>query len=540
MSQSILRGTMMLTGARYLTKTLGLLYVIPFHFLVGEAGGALYAYAYNPYQIFLALSVLGIPMAMAKFVSKYNALEDYATKEAMFKSGLFLLLGTGFLAFLVMFFSAEWLAQLFVPDDGDFANSISDVTFVIKMVSFALLLVGPMSLLRGYFQGHGSMGPSAISIVVEQIARIIFLLAGAFVVIHIFDGTITFAVGLAAFAAFIGALISSLLLASIYKKRKPLIEKEYKVSANSTPSLTHKQMYGELFSYAGPFVLVGVATPLYQMVDQLTFNRAMANIGLADVSESLLSVIILYGHKLIIIPVTLGIGLAAALLPSITHAFTQNNHQLYQRYISQAFNIVMLLIFPAAVGLSILSTEVYGVLYDIESISYAGPLLAYYAPVSLFFALFTVSSSMMQGIDRQNFTLISLAVGLLIKISLNVPFIYWLEAKGAVLATGLAVLAASSLNIVKLYKETRFEVKPLFKKSQLIVILTIVMGLAVFLIRWLVGLPFGDEPTKIKLSVQLFASVLIGGYVYLWLAYKTTLLRHLLGDRINRFSKFFI
>ncbi|WP_237718744.1 oligosaccharide flippase family protein [Alkalibacillus haloalkaliphilus] len=191
MSQSnILRGTMMLTGANYLSKVLGLLYVIPFFALVGDTGGTLYSYAYNPYQIFLTISSLGIPMAMSKFVAKYNALEDYRTKEVMFKSGLFIMFITGLISFLIMFLSAEWLARIFVPTD-EFSNSLSDVTFVIQMVSFALLIVAPMSIVRGYFQGHGSMGPSAISIVVEQIVRIVFLLAAGFVVLKIFDGTIT-------------------------------------------------------------------------------------------------------------------------------------------------------------------------------------------------------------------------------------------------------------------------------------------------------------------------------------------------------------
>ncbi|GAA0455768.1 polysaccharide biosynthesis protein [Alkalibacillus silvisoli] len=540
MSQSnILRGTMMLTGANYLSKILGLLYVIPFFALVGESGGALYSYAYNPYQIFLTISSLGIPMAMSKFVAKYNALEDYATKEAVFKSGLIFMFGTGIVTFLVMFFSAEWLAQIFVPADGDYSNSISDVTFVIQMVSFALLAVAPMSLVRGYFQGHGSMGPSAISIVIEQIVRIVFLLVGAFVVIKILDGSITMAVGIAAFAAFIGAIASSLILTSIYRKRRPEMKRQLRQSGK-TSDIPRRDLYQELLSYAGPFILVGLATPLYQIVDQMTFNRTMGNIGLADISEQLLSIMIVYGHKLVIIPVTLAIGLAMALLPSITHAFTQNNHQEYQSYISKSFQIVMLLIFPAAVGLSLLSSEAYGTLFDPEAISYAGPILAVYAPVSLFFALFTVSASMLQGVNKQNFTVISLFVGLLIKIVLNVPLITVLQAEGAVIATGLAVLTASILNIIKLYRETKFDLKPLFKISLLIIILTTIMAVTVLITRWLVGLPFSGEVTRFQLSVQLFVPVIIGAYSYLWMAYKTTLLERLLGERVRRFSKLFI
>ncbi|MET3682696.1 O-antigen/teichoic acid export membrane protein [Alkalibacillus flavidus] len=540
MSQSnIFKGTMMLTGANYLSKVLGLLYVIPFFALVGDAGGALYSYAYNPYQIFLTISSLGIPMAMSKFVAKYNALEDYQTKQTMFRSGLWFMVVTGVITFLIMFLTADWLAQLFVPESGNFQNSTSDVAFVIKMVSVALLVVAPMSLVRGYFQGHASMGPSAISIVIEQIVRIGFLLIAAFVVLRVFQGTMTLAVGLAAFAAFVGALASGATLLYIYRKKRPdLLRQVERSKPKETPA--KRDLYQELLSYAGPFILVGIATPLYQMIDQMTFNRAMANIGLADVSESLLSVIIVYGHKLVIIPVTLAIGLAMALLPSITEAYTQNDSQRYRQYISQSLQIVMLFIFPAAIGLSILSDEAYGTFYSIDSISYAGSILAVYAPVSLLFALFTVSASMLQGVNRQNFTLISLAVGLLIKLSLNVPLITWLEAEGAVLATGLGVMTAAFLNLAVLYRATQFELRPLFKKSLLVVILTAIMAIVVLISRYLVGLPFSGDMTKWQVSLQLFVPVIIGGYAYLWMVYKTTLLERLLGNRARRLSKFFI
>src|SRR5690625_5030953 len=184
--QNIFRGTMMLTGANFLSKFLGVIYVIPFYYLVVNAGGALYQYGYIPYMIFISISTLGIPLAMSKFVSKYHALGDHVTKESMYRTGMSLMLGTGFVAFAIMFLTADWLAGIIIPNQ-EMDNSADDVAFVIRMVSFALLILPMMSLTRGYFQGHGSMGPTAISVVVEQIARIIFLLTAAYIVIQVMD-----------------------------------------------------------------------------------------------------------------------------------------------------------------------------------------------------------------------------------------------------------------------------------------------------------------------------------------------------------------
>lgn len=297
----------------------------------------------------------------------------------------------------------------------------------------------------------------------------------------------------------------------------------------------------ELLSYAGPFVLVGVAIPLYQFIDTLTFNRAMAVAGLGEVSEQFLSVISLYGHKIVVIPITIATGLALASLPAVTQAFTTNDANSYHSYLQQTILNVFLFIFPAVVGIMILAEPLYGTFYSPEAAQdFAAPILAYYAPAALFFGLFTVTASILQGINRQNFTVISLLTGLVIKGSANAPMIIWLGPEGAVFATILAALAASGLNLWKIQRVTQFDQKKLFKKILLIVILSAIMGLIVLLVNYATGLVFGPEATKLKHVTQLLVSVVIGIYAYFWMAYKTTLLERLLGAKVKRFSKFFI
>ena len=46
----------------------------------------------------------------------------------------------------------------------------------------------------------------------------------------------------------------------------------------------------------------------------------------------------------------------------------------------------------------------------------------------------------MQGINEQRFTVLSLLVGLLIKLTLNIPLIQLMETQGAILATYWAML----------------------------------------------------------------------------------------------------
>ena len=432
---SMIRGTAIITGASMISKILGVLYVIPFNSMVGEEGVALFTYAYVPYSILLSISTVGIPLGMSKFISKYNSLGKFDVSKKMFNLSMVLMSITGLIAFLVMFFGADLFSNIVISDNR--SNSMgqsttpSDVSFVIKMVSFALLIIPSMSLVRGFFQGHESMAPTAVSQVVEQIVRIIFLLTSVYFILNLLNESLTLAVGLATFSAFVGAIASCIILFVYWKKHTS----SSKSLEKHEPSLRYKQpsalsLFQELFYYSSAFVLVGIATPLYQVIDQITFDRAMVHIGKGSISQIALGVINLNGHKLVIIPVTLAIGLSMAIIPSLTKAFLENNRDMMIEQINQSFQIILVIVIPAFVGLAVLHNEAYGAFYGINNIEVTGPLLAWYAPVSLFFSLFTVTSAILQGINRQRFTIVSLSIGLLLKASLNIPLIYMFGQKG--------------------------------------------------------------------------------------------------------------
>lgn len=533
---NIVRGTMLLTGATFLSKLLGMIYVIPFNALVGATGGTLFSLAYTPYNIFISVSTVGVPLAVSKFVSKYNAVGDYETGMRMFRTGMTLMVTTGIIAFLVLFFSADLLATGMITNENADELSRSDVAFVIKMVSFALILIPAMSIVRGFFQGYNSMGPTAISQVIEQIVRIFFILAGSFVIVNILNGSVIAAVGFSTFAAFLGAVASCLVLYIYWQKRKPYIDKQRKQQIYMY-DISTSDMFKELFRYAGPFVLVGLATPLYQLIDQFTFERAMVANGEGTIWSFSYSVVNFYGHKLVIIPVTIAIGLSLAILPAMTKAYTQNNKQLLKNQISQALQIVMFLILPAVSGLSLLSTEAYGALFGLEKIAISGELLAWYAPVGLFFGLFTVTSSILQGVNQQRFAVVSLSAGVLVKVLLNIQLIYMFGAKGAIFGTALAAGIATILNLWRIRLATHFSYKSLLKQTTLIIIFIAIMSGAIILGKYLLGMVVPNN--RIGMIITLISCVSLGGLVYLWLAYASTLLERVLGNRVRFLDKIF-
>src|SRR5690606_31225394 len=97
--------------AHYTSNILGLIYIFPFTAIVGQKGIALYSYGYLPYTVLLSLATLGVPLAVSKFVSKYNALGDYATGKRLFQSGILFMGMTGFVSFLILFLLAPVISS---------------------------------------------------------------------------------------------------------------------------------------------------------------------------------------------------------------------------------------------------------------------------------------------------------------------------------------------------------------------------------------------------------------------------------------------
>jgi len=536
MSSKLLRGTFILTLGTIISKVLGLFYVIPFYAIVDDYGTALYSYSYIPYTIFISVATAGVPLAVSKFIAKYNALGEYAVGRKLFKSGVAVMLATGIISFLVMYFTAPGLAEVVMDSSGDQNEKISaaDVATVIRAVSFALIVVPFMSLIRGFFQGHQSMGPSAVSQVVEQIVRIVFLLAGAFIVLNIMKGSMVTAVSVATFAAFIGALGSLAVLGWYWVKRKPHLD-ELLDEDKRTMDISLKDIYKEILLYAAPFVFVGIANPLFQFIDMMTFTRAMTSIGIAkDEAVSAFSVLNFQTHKLVIIPVSLATAFSLTLVPSITKAFTENDRKGMRRQLDQTFQVLMYLTVPAALGMALLAEPMFTVFYSNNDLG--TQVLMTYAPVAILFALYSVTAAILQGINEQRFTILSLLTGLLVKLSLNIPLVKLFETQGAVLATALGYTAAIVINMLVIKTFARYPMGFVARRITLIIVFSGLMA-GVTLAFYEVLVQFLSPAAKFQSIVLIAISAMVGAAVYFYLGFRTKLVDRLFGDRVTKIKR---
>ena len=214
-----LEGAIIATLAIFFTKFIGIVYVIPFYGIVGSQGGALYGYAYNIYNLFLIISSAGIPLAISKLASEYNALNKQKEKEYMFKITRKIILAFSIISFLICYIFAPQIASLIIGNvEG--GNTPEAIATVIRCVSFAILIVPMLAISRGYLQGHGYIRPASFSQVIEQIVRVIVILGGSYFVLNILDLSLTTAVGVAVFGACAGAIAAYVYLINKMNKVK--------------------------------------------------------------------------------------------------------------------------------------------------------------------------------------------------------------------------------------------------------------------------------------------------------------------------------
>ncbi|KPL59121.1 putative polysaccharide biosynthesis protein [Rossellomorea vietnamensis] len=531
MSSKLIRGTFILTLGTFISKFLGLFYVIPFDDLLKghEEGASLYQYGYVPYTIFLTVATAGVPLAVSKFVSKYNAIGEYAVGRKLFKSGLVLMTLTGVVSFLIMYAFAPIFAEMTIKSDEQ-VISVAQVTTVIRAVSFALIIIPFMSLIRGFFQGHQSMGPTAVSQVIEQIVRIVFLLGGIYVVLNIMEGTVTTAISVATFAAFVGGLASLGALIWYWFKRKPHLD-ELLEEDRGNEEISLKAMYKEIIAYSIPFIFVGLANPLFQLVDQITFNTAMADIGNAKVSDHAFAVLNFYTHKLVIIPVSLATAFSMTLIPLITTSYTSGDRKTMRRNIDQTFQILLFLTVPAALGLALLAEPMYTLFYHSDPLGTS--ILRSYAPVAILFALFAVTAAILQGIDEQKFTIFSLLVGLFLKLVLNIPLIRLFETQGAVLATTIGYVVAILINLYVIKKYARYQFRLILRRTMFIGALNAAMAVVV-LVLYSILVRFLSPETGFQSILLVAICGGVGALVYFYLSLRSKLADRLFGDKISK------
>lgn len=522
-STKMLQGSLIYTSGALISRVIGLLYVIPFNAMVGEEGQALYAIGYLPFIIMLNIATAGFPPAISKFTAKYNAMGEYKLSRKIFKASSWLMVLLGFISFVLLWVFAPFIATLAASN----AFTVEEVTTVIRAVSFGLIIIPSLSIIRGYFQGHGQMVPTSVSQLVEQLTRVIFLLVGVFVALYVFETDIVAAVSVATFAAFVGAAFGLLIMYWFWHKQRSEF-REMQLQDVGQVDLKTSTIFKDMLIAGIPFIVVAIALQLFQLVDMATFNRTMTEIGYGETTDAMYGMLFMQIPQLVMIPLALATGFQNSLVPSVTAAVTEGDKSAFKNILDDMFNVLLAILIPAVVGMIVLAEPIYGSFYGVNEVG--TQMMVAYAPMVLVLSLFSVSAAILQGMDRQWFAVKSFAVGFVFKAIFNVPLMMAFGWVGSVMATMVGFIIIVGLNFYVIKKHSGYSFSGVYKKALVICVMSLAMGAAVLIERYFLA-SFGIATTPV---MALAFCIPVGGLIYGALAYKTGMLEAILGNRLDR------
>jgi len=531
--QSFIESTVISTLSIIFIKILGMIYVIPFYAIVGVQGAALYAYAYNIYGLFLEIATAGIPNAMSKIINEFNTLKQQEAKIRAFQIGKRLLSFIAIISFIIMFVFASPIATLILGDLQG-GNTIQDVAFVIRCVSFSLLIFPFLSVSRGFLQGHKIIYVSSFSQVIEQVARVVFIIGGSYIALKWLRLDLTHVVGVSVFSAFVGGACA---LTYVWRK----LQKNKKEFYLDTPfekkdDVSNKEIYKKILKYAIPTIIISIAFSIYNNVDMILILRTMDYLGFpASEVEFISSGISTWASKISIIVTSIGLGMAPSLVASMVEAYTLKNYQEVNRKFNKALEITILITIPMCVGISLLSGSIWTLFYGYqEGFHHLGTLILAVCIFSpLFSNLYTICNYTLQSVNQFKMVYLSAITGIVTNAILDVPFMLLLDAMGlpaywgATFATivGFSVTVFIAMKVLK--KKFDFQYKGIISMLKKACVPLLTMIAVVVLMK--LFLPVSYE-SRMSCFIYLMVISLVGACAYFLVAYQMGLIHQVLGD----------
>jgi len=478
----MLRGTVWLTASNFISRLLGAAYIIPWYIWMGKHGAeanGLFTMGYNIYAWFLLISTAGVPVAVAKQVAKYNTKGQEEHSFAMIRGFLKFMSLLGLVFAIIMYVLSPVFANL--------SGGGKDLIPVMQSLSWAVLIFPSMSVIRGFFQGHNNLKPYAISQIAEQVIRVIWMLLTAYFIMKVGSGDYVEAVTQSTFAAFIGMGASLLVL--VYYLWKTGLLQHIIHRPESDSQIDTKALLWDTIREAIPFIVTGSAIQLFQIIDQMTYSNVMSWFTNFTRSELLVqfSYFSANPNKITMILIAVATSIGGVGIPLLTENYVKGDFRAAGKLVQDNLTMLVAFLLPATIGAVAIAEPLYTVFYGKpDSLALGLFILAMLQTVIL--GLYTVLSPMIQALFQNRKAILYFGYGVLVKLILQVPFIYLFKAYGPLLSTTIGLMIPIVLMYKEIHQVTHFNRKTVFKRSLLTAILTLIMLLVVLVAGLILGL----------------------------------------------------
>lgn len=491
-SNFIMQGSI-LAAASILSRIIGMLYRLPVTNIITDHGNDYYSAAYEIYNIILLISSYSLPLAVSKLVSAKAALGQYRNARRIFKGALYLALVVGLVGSVVTYLGAGFFT-------GKLLNT-PESELSLKVLALAVFFLAVMGVLRGFFQGMGSMMPTAVSQVIEQIFNAVVSISAASLLFRygvsldqkagITDGRngpiygaagSTLGTSMGALAGLIFLIIVMLMYNRVLKRQ---IRKDRAGSLESYGAILRLLMLTIV-----PVILSTAVYNISGVLDQGLFKYLMLDVQ--KVEKSMVEVywgIYVGKYKLLTnVPIAVASALCASTIPALTRARMEGNRKEMRKKTEGAIRMVMFICIPSAFGLTALAEPILKLLsWNTDPIA---PQLFWVGSMAvIFYGLSTLTNGILQGIDKMHIPVRNALISLALHLGLMVVLVQVckLHIFGVVISYLFFAVMMCILNGLAIRKHLRYR-QELVRTFLIPIVSSTIMGLSC----WLLSIPLED------------------------------------------------
>lgn len=457
-----------LAAAGIIVRIIGMFYRIPLADILGDEGNGYYSSAFSIYSILLIVSSYSLPTAVSKMVAVRLARKEYKNSIKVLKVSLFYGTVVGGLGAAVLWFGADLFANDFLK--------MPYTSYALKTLAPTILIIAYLGVFRGYFQGIGTMLPTAISQIFEQIVNAVISIYAAAMLFqegvrsNALYGSTQYSYAFGAAGGTIGtgagALAGLLFLLFILFSYRPVMKRQSRRDRSG-----YLETYGSLSTVlimtVLPIVFSSVAYNISIVVDNSIYGISMASMGMGAPEIAANWGIYSGKYRLLFnIPVAIANSLASALIPSLSQAVAERSRPQIIRKISMVIRFSMIIAIPSTVGLTVLAGPICNLLFSRSDNVSLIKMMIYGSSAVVFFSLSTVTNAVLQGINHMKTPLRNAIISLILHVGILWVMLYPLKMGiyGVLYSNILFALTMCLLNgfSIRRYLNYRQEIKRTF------------------------------------------------------------------------------
>lgn len=480
-SDFVVQGSI-LAVAGIIVRLIGILYRVPMTNIIGDEGMGYYSTAFNIYNIMLILSSYSLPLAVSKMVAGSIAKGQYRNSAKILKAALLYATVVGGIACFITWHFGEFFA------DTVFNTPFS--IYALKTLAPTIWIMAYLGVLRGYFQGHGTMVPTAFSQIFEQIINAVISVTAAGVLFKIgldsnkVYGTTGYPQAFGAAGGTIGtgagALAAFLFILLLFFLFRPTMRRQMKRD-RSRVVYSYGQISTTFFWTVVPVIISSTVYNISSVIDNSIFAYGMESLGQG---KEFLSLWGIYNNKymlLVHVPLAMANSLSSSLIPSLSAAVARKDRSSVIAKAGLAVRFAMLIAIPAAVGLTVLAAPINNLLFHNGSNEQAIKMMIVGSSAVVFLSLSTVTNAILQGINHMNIPVRNATIALVFHVgALYVMLmVFKMGIYSVLLSSILFAVLMCILNGLAIRKYLKYK-QEIFKTFVLPTIAAAFMGAAAF------------------------------------------------------------